>query len=127
MKVRDSEKDIDGAARMIKTYNWNSEEISIELNATENECDTMCGDPRGDVIQRTYKPEQLKQAFDDFMDVVKKDYDEAYLSIFCYINKEAAFTVTIDKKEITVWATIDVTPSDIYTKKLAKIEQIIKE
>lgn len=127
MKVRDGEKYIDGAAHMIKTYNWNNEEIGIELNATENECDVMCGDPRGDVIQKNYKPDQLEQAFNDFLEVIKKGYDEAYLSIYCYVNKEAAFTITIDKKEITAWATIDITTSDRFAKKLAKIEHIVKE
>ena len=46
MKVQNREKDVDGTAHMIKTYNWNSEEIGIELDATENECDRLCGDPR---------------------------------------------------------------------------------
>ena len=69
----------------------------------------------------------MKQALKDLIDVIEKGYDEAYLNIYCYTNKEATFTINIEKNEITAWATSDITPSDIFAKKLAKIEQIIKE
>ena len=126
MKINDSVKNINGTPHMVKQYCWDDNEIQIELSAAEHECDLMCGDPRGDVIHNSYKPNEIKQALKDFFDVISKNYDEVDLSIYNFKNEQATFSITFYEKKIVVWSTADVTKTDENAEKLAKIAEIIK-
>lgn len=125
MKINDSVRNIDGKSHMIKQYCWDDNEVQIELSAAENECDLMCGDPRGDVIRNSYKPTEIKEALKDFFDALAKGYDEVDLSIYNFKNEQATFSITFREKKIVVWSTADVTASDKNAEKLAKIHEII--
>ena len=126
MKIQNSVSIRDNKSHMIKQVNWDDEDITIELNVFQFESDEFNDDPKGDIEYKSYRPEQITDAFKAFLQYVEKGYDSIELSIYSYISEEATFTIRIRPKEIVPWSITDITASDENAEKLAKIQQIIQ-
>ena len=116
----------DGKSHMVKRYQWDGNDIKIELKVLQFEEDEFSDNPRGDVGTKSYRSEQITDTFKTFLQYVEKGYEFIELSINSYISEEATFTIRIHPKEIISWSTADVTASDENAEKLAKIQQIIQ-
>ncbi len=126
MKIQNNVMIKDNRSRMIKQINWDDGEITIELNAHQFESDELNEDPKGDIEYKSYRPEQITDAFRDFLQYFEKGYESVELSLYSYKSEDATFTIRIRPKEITPWSTVDITKSDENAEKLAKIQQIIQ-
>lgn len=126
MKIQNNISMRNGRSHMIKQANWNSGDITIELNACQFGSDEFNDEPQGDIEYKSYRPEQITDAFKAFLQYVEKGYESIELSIYSYISEDATFTIRIQPKEIIPWSTTDITASDENAEKLAKIQQIIQ-
>lgn len=126
MKIQNNVSIRDGKSHMIKQANWDSGDITIELNAHQFEGDEFSDNPQGDIEYKSYRPEQITEAFKAFLQYVEKGYESIELSIYSYVSEDATFTIRIRPKEIIPWSTTDITKSDENAEKLAKIQQIIQ-
>ncbi len=115
-----------GKSRMMKEANWDNEDIKIELNAHQFESDELSEDPQGEIEYKSYRSNQIIDAFKDFLKYIDKGYEDVELSIYSYKSDEVTFNIRIKPKDVQPWTTTDVSASDINAEKLAKIQQIIQ-
>lgn len=129
MKTKDDLRKVNETQQLFRIMMLEGEDLKIELNASEIEGEEMsCREPEGDVVSTFYQVNEIPKAFSDFNELVKKEYEDVTLSIYCLRSIIGTFIMRIHKDKVNISTSVNITDvNSKVTDKMARIQKIIEE